>query len=201
MDHVQQCSAKINNKFRSVGPKIDGSLAFLVSVQGLTSAAPLLLARCVLSGIGVAACSSSHRWPPRRNVCPSRYQRWSRRCCCSPAGRDGEVRFVGEIANDATALDKLLARLARGGRTLRVAYEAGPCGYGVHRHLTAKGIDCVVVAPIRRVTAGTCSPSRGAARRGRPPIWRRRRVSGVALYRREGDGSGGRRTAQIPGSN
>jgi transposase len=63
------------------------------------------------------------------------------------AGRDGEVRFVGEVANDAAALDKLLARLARGVRTLRVAYEAGPCGYGVHRHLTGKGIDCVVVAP------------------------------------------------------
>jgi transposase len=63
------------------------------------------------------------------------------------AGRDGEVRFVGEVANEAATLDKLISRLARGGRRLRVAYEAGPCGYGVHRHLTGKGIDCVVVAP------------------------------------------------------
>lgn len=63
------------------------------------------------------------------------------------AGRDGEVRFVGEISNETAALDKLLTRLARGGRTLRVAYEAGPCGYGIHRFLAGKGIDCAVVAP------------------------------------------------------
>ena len=34
------------------------------------------------------------------------------------AGRDGEVRFVGEIPNEPAALDKLAARLSRGGRTL-----------------------------------------------------------------------------------
>jgi hypothetical protein len=55
--------------------------------------------------------------------------------CVAEAGRDGEVRFVGEIPNEAAALDKLLARLGRGGRTLRFAYEAAPCGYGVYRHL------------------------------------------------------------------
>lgn len=62
-------------------------------------------------------------------------------------GRAGEVRFVGEFANEPAALDKLLVRLGRSGRRLRVAYEAGPCGYGIHRHLTGRGIDCVVVAP------------------------------------------------------
>jgi len=30
---------------------------------------------------------------------------------------------------------------------LRCVYEAGPCGYGIYRHLTDKGIDCTVVAP------------------------------------------------------
>jgi transposase len=30
---------------------------------------------------------------------------------------------------------------------MRFCYEAGPCGYGVHRTLTALGEDCVVVAP------------------------------------------------------
>jgi transposase len=29
----------------------------------------------------------------------------------------------------------------------RVCYEAGPTGFGLYRHLSAAGIDCVVVAP------------------------------------------------------
>ena len=67
--------------------------------------------------------------------------------CVAQDGRDGEVRFVGEIPNEPAALDKLLACLGRGGRTLRFVYEAGPCGYGVYRHLRDRGHDCVVVAP------------------------------------------------------
>jgi hypothetical protein len=39
--------------------------------------------------------------------------------CVAEAGWDGEVRFVGEIPNDAAALDRLAARLGRGGRVLR----------------------------------------------------------------------------------
>jgi transposase len=30
---------------------------------------------------------------------------------------------------------------------LRFCYEAGPCGYGIYRHLVARGHDCIVVAP------------------------------------------------------
>ncbi|MBB5696599.1 transposase [Roseomonas pecuniae] len=67
--------------------------------------------------------------------------------CVAEAGRDGEVRVIGEIPNEPSALDKLVARLGRGGRTLRFAHEAGPCGYGVYRHLRDRGHDCVVVAP------------------------------------------------------
>ena len=33
------------------------------------------------------------------------------------------------------------------GATLRVCYEAGPTGYGIHRRLSEAGIDCEVVAP------------------------------------------------------
>ncbi len=40
-----------------------------------------------------------------------------------------------------------MARLGRGGRELRSAYEAGPCGYGVYRHPRDRGVECVVVAP------------------------------------------------------
>ncbi len=59
--------------------------------------------------------------------------------CVAEAGRDGDVRLVGGIPNTPAALDKLAARLGRGGRTLRFVYEAGPCGYGVYRHLRARG--------------------------------------------------------------
>lgn len=62
-------------------------------------------------------------------------------------GLIGEVRYVGSIANTTAALDKLMKRLLRHGRRLRWCYEAGPCGYGVYRHLTALGEDCTVVAP------------------------------------------------------
>ncbi|MGK7866345.1 IS110 family transposase [Falsiroseomonas sp. E2-1-a20] len=62
-------------------------------------------------------------------------------------GRHGEVRFLGEVQNDSAALDRLVAKLVKGGRSLRFCYEAGPCGYGVHRQLSARGHDCIVVAP------------------------------------------------------
>src|SRR5690606_16205356 len=62
-------------------------------------------------------------------------------------GRHGEVRFLGEVPNDVAALDRLATKLGGGGRSLRFCYEAGPCGYGVHRHLSSRGHDCIVVAP------------------------------------------------------
>jgi transposase len=62
-------------------------------------------------------------------------------------GLRGEVREYGRIANTATALDRLLRKLGGGGVTLRFCYEAGPCGYGIQRRLSAQGQECVVVAP------------------------------------------------------
>src|SRR5690242_2515506 len=59
----------------------------------------------------------------------------------------GEVREHGQIANTPEALRKLTNKLARSGRELRFCYEAGPCGYGIQRQLTAAGHSCVVVAP------------------------------------------------------
>jgi transposase len=63
------------------------------------------------------------------------------------SGDRGQARYFGKIANDAQALSRLAAKLSRKGRTLRFCYEAGPCGYAVHRHLTGLGHDCAVVAP------------------------------------------------------
>ena len=62
-------------------------------------------------------------------------------------GLRGEVREYGRIANTATALDRLLRKLGGDGMTLRFCYEAGPCGYGIQRRLSAQGHECVVVAP------------------------------------------------------
>jgi transposase len=53
-------------------------------------------------------------------------------------GRAGEVRFVGEIANQPDAVRRLIERLADKHGKLRVCYEAGPCGYGLQRQVTPR---------------------------------------------------------------
>ena len=62
-------------------------------------------------------------------------------------GRAGEVRFMGEIPSTPEALHRLVERLKGRHRRLIFCYEAGPCGYGVHRLLRGLGQDCSVVAP------------------------------------------------------
>jgi transposase len=51
------------------------------------------------------------------------------------------------IGNRAELLIKLAERLGRNGQKLHFCYEAGPCGYGLHRLLSGLGHDCTVVAP------------------------------------------------------
>jgi transposase len=63
------------------------------------------------------------------------------------SGRSGALEYLGEIANDPGAISKLCERLLRSGKPLAFCYEAGPCGYGVHRQLTKLGHRCDVVAP------------------------------------------------------
>ena len=62
-------------------------------------------------------------------------------------GRNGNVRVYGKIHNDLGQLDKVMRKLISQNVELHCAYEAGPCGYTIYRHLKSKGIDCVVVAP------------------------------------------------------
>jgi hypothetical protein len=57
---------------------------------------------------------------------------------------EGGIR--GEVANTAAALDWLMRKLGDGGVRLRFCYEAGPCGYGIQRHVSTHGHECVVVA-------------------------------------------------------
>ncbi len=62
-------------------------------------------------------------------------------------GRQGEVRHDGVIAPDLEALDKVVRAVQAPNRVVHGVYEAGPCGFGIHRHLTARGVDGVVVSP------------------------------------------------------
>src|SRR6266566_580258 len=58
----------------------------------------------------------------------------------------GEVRSLGIIPNEPSAVAKLVRKL--GGREqLRACYEAGPCGYVLYWQLTKLGVACDVVAP------------------------------------------------------
>ena len=55
--------------------------------------------------------------------------------------------FVGPVGARQADVDKLVRRLQSKGHRLVFAYEAGPTGYGLYRHLTGKGIECRVIAP------------------------------------------------------
>ena len=63
------------------------------------------------------------------------------------AGRDGEVRFLGEVDAAPLSMRKVANRLAAKYGKLHFCYEAGATGYGLHRLLTELGHDCSVVAP------------------------------------------------------
>lgn len=62
-------------------------------------------------------------------------------------GRNGEIRFQGVIENTADSVLRLTKRLTSVGTRPVFCYEAGPCGYGLHRLLTKLGFDCAVVSP------------------------------------------------------
>ena len=75
------------------------------------------------------------------------------------AGRDGEVRFYGEIANTPDAVASLLKKLGGRRGKLHYVYEAGPCGYGLYRQI----IDAATLA----------KSSRPPTHRGAPAIMSR----------------------------
>jgi transposase len=64
------------------------------------------------------------------------------------AGDVGKATPYGTFPNTAAAVEKLVRRLRQASSgPLKFCYEAGPCGYGIHRTLTKLGVDCMVVAP------------------------------------------------------
>src|SRR6202163_3088771 len=62
-------------------------------------------------------------------------------------GREGEIRYLGEIDSSPAAVERMIRKLAGRYEKLHVCYEAGPTGYGLYRQVRALGHDCIVVAP------------------------------------------------------
>src|SRR3954452_9900736 len=62
-------------------------------------------------------------------------------------GRQGEIRFLGEIDNTPEAVRRLVNKLASRHSELLFCYEASPTGYGLQRQISALGHECVVIAP------------------------------------------------------
>jgi len=65
------------------------------------------------------------------------------------AGPKGEIRLFGTIANSIQALERTLTRMrqAHPEAQFEVAYEAGPCGFGIARRLKQLEVPCLVAAP------------------------------------------------------
>jgi transposase len=59
--------------------------------------------------------------------------------------REEEEVFHGRIASEYRILRKVLDRFQGG--TIRAAYEAGPCGFGLHDQLRKDGVEVIVVPP------------------------------------------------------
>ncbi len=67
----------------------------------------------------------------------------------APAGPKGEIRLFGTLTHDLGRLEVALGRIrkAHPGAHLEVAYEAGPCGFGIARRLQQLRVPCLVAAP------------------------------------------------------
>lgn len=59
----------------------------------------------------------------------------------------GPARSYGTINNDFDALNRFCRKMVSTASRLNFVYEAGPCGYNIHRYLTKSGFDCMVAAP------------------------------------------------------
>src|SRR5215208_30459 len=62
-------------------------------------------------------------------------------------GRQGDVRFLGDVDHTPEAVRRLVTKLAGKYGRLLFCYEAGPTGYGLQRQISALGHDCAVIAP------------------------------------------------------
>jgi len=67
----------------------------------------------------------------------------------SQANSRDEARFIGTTGHSVHQVVKALSKSQCSPSELAIAYEAGPCGYGLARELIARGYNCEVVAPSR----------------------------------------------------
>ncbi|TIT19323.1 MAG: IS110 family transposase, partial [Mesorhizobium sp.] len=63
------------------------------------------------------------------------------------AGREGEVRFFGEVDASVTSMRRVIGRIASRFDYVHFCIEAGPTGYGLYRLIRSLGHECTVVAP------------------------------------------------------
>ena len=61
---------------------------------------------------------------------------------------DQTTPVTWQVANEPNAVRRLVRKLEReAAGPIRAFYEAGPCGYALHRQLTTPRVSCDVVAP------------------------------------------------------
>ncbi|MEQ1956655.1 IS110 family transposase [Mesorhizobium sp. CN2-181] len=63
------------------------------------------------------------------------------------SGREGEVRFFGEVDASDQSMRSVIQRIAGRFDRVHFCYEAGPTGYGLYRLIRSLGHECMVVAP------------------------------------------------------
>jgi transposase len=63
------------------------------------------------------------------------------------AEESGALRRLGQFGGDRGSLLKMVRKLQSKGGERMFVYEAGPCGFWIHRELAALGERCMVVSP------------------------------------------------------
>jgi transposase len=62
-------------------------------------------------------------------------------------GDEGHPSEEFQVGTDGRGIGRLKKKLDKELGLVKCVYEAGPCGYGLHRQLTAAGYGCEVIAP------------------------------------------------------
>src|SRR5215831_3993 len=67
------------------------------------------------------------------------------------AGREGEIRYLGEIDSAPATVERIIRKLADCYKRLHFCYEAAPTGYGLYRQVRALGHDCIGLCQLSRL--------------------------------------------------